>query len=66
MLFQTAAFGFLFIGTLAAFYGLPRRFRLVVLGVSSLLFYAASGLLDFSLLIGTLVISYQMSRRVRQ
>ena len=37
----------------------------MVLGVSSLLFYAASGLLDFSLLIATLVISYQMSRRVR-
>ena len=64
MLFQTASFGLLFLGTLAAFYGLPRRFRLMTLGGSSLLFYAASGLLDFLLLITTLVITYQLSLRV--
>ena len=65
MLFQTATVGLLFLGTFVAFYGLPKRFRLLVLGTSSLLFYAASGLLDFSLLIGTLGISYWLSLRVK-
>ena len=36
-----------------------------MLGVSSLLFYAASGLLDFSLLLGTLGISYWLSLRIK-
>ena len=35
------------------------------MGVSSLLFYAASGLIDFVLLIAVLVVSYQLSLRVR-
>lgn len=64
MLFQTSIFVALFIGTLAAFYGLPARFRLGILGVSSLLFYIAGGLIDFALLITTLVVTYQLSLRV--
>lgn len=65
MLFQTAAFGLLLFATLLAFYFLPKKFRLAVLGVSSLLFYAASGLLDFALLMATLVIAYRLSLTVK-
>jgi alginate O-acetyltransferase complex protein AlgI len=65
LLFQTTTFTLLFIGTLAAFYLLPRRFRLTTLGISSLLFYAASGLIDFALLLSVLVLTYQMSLRIQ-
>ncbi len=65
MLFQTAQFALLFLATLVAFYGLPQRFRLRVLAASSLVFYAASGLLHFGLLLATLVISYRLSLWIR-
>jgi alginate O-acetyltransferase complex protein AlgI len=65
LLFQTAIFVLLFIGTLVVFYRFPQRFRLPALGVSSLLFYAASGLIDFVLLITVISVSYQLSLRVR-
>ena len=65
MLFQTPEFALLFIGTVVAFYAIAGRFRLHVLAVSSLGFYAASGSLDFLLLLATLGISYVISLRVR-
>ena len=65
MLFQTSIFVLLFIGTLITFYALPQRFRLLTLGTSSLIFYAAGGLIDFILLVTVLLVSYQLSVRVR-
>ena len=65
MLFQTPEFGLLFLVTLVAFYLLPGRFRLWVLAGASILFYAASGLIDLALLGGVLGCSYLLSRRTR-
>ena len=65
MLFQTVSFGLLLLGTLAAFYTVPKRFRLFVLVISSLLFYATAGLIDFALLLTILVVTYHLSLRIR-
>ncbi len=65
MLFQSPEFGLLFAATLAAFYLVARGHRLKVLAVASLAFYAASGVLDFFLLLGTLAVSYIALRQVR-
>ena len=65
MLFQTPEFGLLLLLTLAAFYGLPQRFRLTVLVLASLSFYAASGLLHFVLLLAMLGITYRLSSLIR-
>ena len=62
---ETITFVLLFIATLVAFYRLPPRFRLKTLAVSSLIFYAASGMIDFALLIATLALTYQLSLRIR-
>ena len=64
MLFQTPEFGLLFAATLIAFYFLAPRHRLQILALASLLFYAASGILDFALLIGTILLTYVLSKRV--
>ncbi|HEU0021869.1 MAG TPA: MBOAT family O-acyltransferase [Dehalococcoidia bacterium] len=64
MLFQTPEFGLLFAATLIAFYLLARSHRLQVLALASLTFYAASGLLDFMLLVGTILLTYALSKRV--
>lgn len=65
MLFQTIIFLFLFLATLAFFYTLPKRFRLSVLATSSLIFYIVGGLIDFALLLSTLIISYYLSKKIR-
>lgn len=65
MLFHTVTFGLLLVGTLAAFYLLPRRWRLFVLAISSLMFYAAAGLVDFGVLLAILVVTYRLSLRIR-
>ncbi len=65
MLFQTPEFGLLLIATLVAFYALARGHRLSVLAIASLIFYAASGLLDFALLMATILVSYGLSKRVQ-
>jgi alginate O-acetyltransferase complex protein AlgI len=64
MLFQTPEFGVLFAATLVAFYFLARGYRLQVLAVTSLIFYAASGILDSLLLLGTILLTYFLSKRV--
>ena len=66
MLFQSPEFALLFAGAAIAFYAVPGRFRLHVLAVSSLGFYAASGTLDFLLLLATLGVTYAVSLRVRK
>lgn len=65
MLFQTPEFGILFAATLFAFYFLARGYRLQVLALASLAFYAASGILDFTILLGTILITYALSKRVK-
>jgi alginate O-acetyltransferase complex protein AlgI len=64
MLFQTPEFALLFAATLLAFYFLARGHRLQVLALASLTFYAASGVLDFLLLLGTILLTYFLSKRV--
>ena len=66
MLFRPSGCSRLVRGTIAAFYRLAPRFRLWVLAVSSLGFYAVSGILDFFLLMGTILVSYFLSKQVRQ
>ena len=66
MLFQTPEFALLFVATVVAFYWFASKYRLQVLAVASLGFYAASGLLDFALLLGTLSLTYALSRQVRE
>ena len=64
MLFQTPEFALLLGVTLAVFYGVPNRYRLHVLSFASLVFYAYSGVVDFVLLVGVIVVTYFLSRRV--
>jgi alginate O-acetyltransferase complex protein AlgI len=66
MLFQTPEFALLFIATVIGFYGFAQRYRLQVLAVASLGFYAVSGALDFALLVGTIGVTYVLSRQVRK
>lgn len=61
VLFQTPEFALLFIGTAVTFYVLPRRARLSVLAVGSLLFYAASSVFDFALLVFVLFLTYRLT-----
>jgi len=49
-----------------AFYVFGERFRLQILALTSLGFYAASGLLDFTLLLVTLGVSYAVSLRIKE
>jgi alginate O-acetyltransferase complex protein AlgI len=66
VLFQSPEFALLFLGTAVAFYLVANQFRLHILAISSLGFYAASGLLDFTLLLVTLGVSYAVSRRINE
>ena len=65
MLFQTPEFGLLFAATLIAFYSFARGYRLQVLALASLGFHAASGIIDFTLLVGTILLTYVLSKRVK-
>jgi alginate O-acetyltransferase complex protein AlgI len=66
MLFQTPEFVLLFVVTVIAFNGLGSKYRLQVLAVASLGFYAVSGTLDFAVLLGTIVVTYVLSKQVRE
>ena len=64
MLFQTPEFALLFVATIILFYWLASKYRLSVLAIASFGFYAASGTLDFVLLLGTVGLTYILSKRV--
>jgi alginate O-acetyltransferase complex protein AlgI len=66
LLFQSPEFALLFAVAAIAFYAVSGRFRLHVLAASSLGFYAASGVLDFFLLLVTLGVTYAISLRIRE
>jgi len=66
LLFQTIEFGILFALTVAVFYKFARGYRLQVLAISSLIFYAVSGSADFVVLVSTIVFTYFLSHRVRE
>ena len=65
MLFQTPEFLILLAITIAAYLLPLRGHRLAVLGISSLLFYAASGVFDFALFLIVLSITYVLSTQIR-
>jgi alginate O-acetyltransferase complex protein AlgI len=65
MLFQTPEFLILLTITVAAYILPLRGHRLAVLGISSLLFYAASGIFDFALFLVVLSVTYVLSTQIR-
>jgi len=65
VLFQTPEFVALFLLTIAGFYYFARKFRLHVLAIASLAFYAFSGIPDFIILLTTIAGTYLLSKRVK-
>lgn len=63
MLFQTLPFLVLFVVTVAAYYALPSQ-RLRIIAIASLVFYAASGLIDLAVLLTTILVSYYFALRI--